>query len=58
MTLIINSCQKCVLFTMDRSCLAFDKIPNKIWFGENDHTEKYNGDHGLRFTPLKNEDKK
>ena len=24
-----------------RSCRAFDKIPDEIWMGENDHTKKH-----------------
>lgn len=32
-----------------KRCHAFDKIPMKIWCGENDHTQPYPGDKGIRF---------
>lgn len=32
-------------------CDAFDKIPEEIWFGKNDHTKEYKGDRGIRFEP-------
>lgn len=31
-------------------CAAFpDRIPDAIWKGENDHTQPYPGDNGIRF---------
>ncbi len=33
-------------------CLAFDKIPDIIWLGDNDHTEPYPGDNGIQFEPV------
>ena len=38
---------------MKKTCLAYpDKIPKKIWEGENDHTKKYRGDKGIRYEPI------
>lgn len=38
-----------------RSCKAFgrEQIPLPIWDGENDHTEPYPGDGGIRFEPAR-----
>lgn len=30
-------------------CEAFARIPDEIWQGDNDHTEPYEGDGGVRF---------
>lgn len=30
-------------------CLAFDKIPDVIWQGDNEHRKPYAGDHGIQF---------
>ena len=36
--------------TWRHTCAAFpDRIPDEIWRGDNDHTEPYPGDLGLRF---------
>jgi hypothetical protein len=36
-----------------RRCDAFpDEIPLAIWTGENDHRRPVDGDHGIRFEPL------
>jgi len=40
-----NRCISCSNYLGDLSCMAFDKIPNAILQGENNHTE-----------PLKNQD--
>jgi len=37
----------------DRSCDAFDHIPDEIWLGDNSHQEPVEGDGGLVFSPLK-----
>lgn len=35
-----------------RACSAFpDGIPPEIFLGENDHTQPYEGDHGILFEP-------
>ena len=34
-------------------CKAFSGgIPQKIWVGEHDHTEPYEGDNGIQFEPI------
>jgi hypothetical protein len=36
--------------TFKRTCAAFPNgIPDEIWLGDNDHTEPYPGDMGVRF---------
>ncbi len=35
-----------------RKCAVFDEIPMPIWLGDNDHTEPYPGDNGIRFEPI------
>lgn len=52
-----SSCEKCKWLAQDlpTHCTAFptgDGIPEEIRFGDNDHTEAYPGDHGLRFEPI------
>tara|TARA_R110000787_G_scaffold149285_1_gene263205 strand:- start:86 stop:274 length:189 start_codon:yes stop_codon:yes gene_type:complete len=32
-------CNKCIHQLKDLSCMAFDKIPNEILLGENDHSK-------------------
>ena len=34
-------CVVCKHYQKDRKCKAFDKIPDDIWEGKNDHTEKH-----------------
>ncbi len=36
-----------------RVCRAFDVIPMDIWSGENDHSESFLGDNGIRFKEVK-----
>ena len=58
MTTVINSCRTCKWFLTSKSCHAFiNNIPDKIWFGENDHKEKYRGDHGVQYEGITNGDK-
>lgn len=40
-----NRCFNCVNYLGDLSCMAFDRIPDEILTGENNHSE-----------PLKNQD--
>lgn len=47
-----EACTYCkhILSIGSRKCKAFkDKIPDKIWSGENDHKKPYPGDHGIQF---------
>lgn len=37
---------------LDHRCDAFDRIPDEIWDGKNDHTKAYPGDHGVQFEPF------
>ena len=37
--MINNRCINCRNYLGDLSCMAFDKIPNKILSGENDHSK-------------------
>ena len=32
-------------------CKAFKIIPEQIWNGDDNHTDPYPGDKGIRFTP-------
>jgi len=51
-------CGKCKHFQVKKStpsikrCDAFDEIPMEIWCEENDHTQPYPGDKGIRFELL------
>ncbi len=53
----INNCQKCAFFMMNKSCLAFDEIPDIIWTGENPHTSEYTGDKGIIFSDITEKEK-
>jgi hypothetical protein len=58
MTSIVNNCQTCKWFLSVQSCHAFiDKIPDKIWYGENDHINKYRGDRGVQYEEVRRNDK-
>lgn len=35
-----------------RKCKAFEKIPDEIWEGKNNHRKPYKGDNGIRFEPI------
>ena len=37
--------------TVGGQCDAFERIPDEIWNGENDHRKPYPGDHGIQFAP-------
>lgn len=39
-------------------CLAFDRIPDEIWTGKNDHTRPFPGDGGVVFSLAPGIDKK
>jgi hypothetical protein len=53
-------CARCQNLTSgpDRSCKAFEKIPDIIWNGKNKHTEPYEGDHSIRYQERKSTAKK
>ena len=36
-----------------QTCKAFNKIPDEIWEGINNHTEPYPGDNGVQFERIK-----
>ena len=56
MTLNIPMCFECKNKLTDYTCKAFpDGIPDKILFGKVDHTKPYNGDHGIQFEPVDDE---
>lgn len=43
-------CTWCAHYQGARTCAAFpDGIPPEIFLGENDHTQPYEGDHGILF---------
>ncbi len=46
-------CTFCKNYQDDYRCRAFVKIPDVIWFGENDHRQPFPGDHGIQFEPIK-----
>lgn len=56
-TIFSPVCNLCKHFSVKRSlesgipvCIAFpDGIPVEIWKGDNNHTEPYPGDRGIRF---------
>ena len=46
-------CFNCENYIADSACLAFDKIPNEIIIGNNDHSTIQKGQNGkFIFTPL------
>lgn len=46
-------CYLCQHSTDDRTCKAFDRIPDDIWYGKVDHTKPYPGDNGIQFEEIK-----
>ncbi len=45
-------CYGCAHHFGDRMCEAFPGgIPDKIMSGEDDHTQPFPGDHGIRYEP-------
>lgn len=49
-----DQCILCAHYQMLKECDAFpDGIPDEIFDGTFDHREPYDGDHGIRFIPIK-----
>lgn len=50
------ACATCAHFTVGTrppACAAFPNgIPDEIRYGDNPHTEPFEGDHGIRYLPL------
>lgn|GEM_PF-3126847 len=44
-------CTFCKHLIEHRKCKAFERIPDEIWLGHNDHRKPYPGDNGITFTP-------
>jgi len=42
-------CTLCKHLIKPRKCLAFAKIPDEIWLGENNHKKPFKGDNGIQF---------
>lgn len=53
MTEPIIVCYTCKHYTGNMRCKAFDKIPDDILIGKNDHRQAYPGDKGIRYEPIK-----
>ena len=51
-----STCWDCVHRHGQQKCDAFDKIPEEIRNGDNDHTKPYPGDHGIRYEERKRND--
>jgi hypothetical protein len=49
---IKSQCAHCKWFLMNRSCLAFDLIPEGIWSGDRTHSKPADDDRGVRFSPM------
>ena len=48
-----DQCISCNRYQMLKTCEAFpDGIPQEIYEGSHDHTQPFEGDQGLLFTPL------
>lgn len=47
-------CTFCRHLDMDgeRTCAAFDEIPEEIWRGDHDHRAPYPGDGGVQFEEI------
>ena len=45
------TCHDCAHFWsfLHRRCVAFERIPDAIWTGENDHSKPYPGDRGVLY---------
>lgn len=50
---VCTHCKYIDLESIEHKCLAYPShIPDKIWFGKNDHKNPYPGDHGIQFEPV------
>ena len=47
----IPVCNNCIHHIADDKCDAFENIPDEILNGQNDHSEPFPGDKGIRFEP-------
>jgi hypothetical protein len=51
----LPQCSACLHLAVDpeQTCAAFpDGIPDEIWWNRADHREPFEGDGGIRWTPL------
>lgn len=51
-------CLTCKNYQYANKCNAFEKIPNEIILGKNDHSKPFPGDHGIQYQPLDTEEAK
>ena len=52
-----NSCKRCVWYLLARSCMAYpDGIPEDIWTGKDAHVQSREGDNGITFEPIEDEE--
>lgn len=49
---VCTSCKHLLDITQHK-CTAFDRIPNEIWVGKNNHKKPYPGDHGIQYEKSK-----
>lgn len=51
-TALLAPCPDCRNYSGRRACDAFERIPDDVWAGANDHSKPIAGDHGVRFAAL------
>lgn len=45
----LTPCKTCANFLSERSCTAYETIPDEIWNGKDNHSKNRSDDNGIKY---------